>query len=192
VSGDFNKDGFLDLVIANYSSNNLSALLGFGTAGFEDGNGNNYTGSGGQIYAPIPSFNFEDLGLALKVTPHVHGAGSVSLDLDSAVKMLSGRFINGLPVITNRQLTSQVDLPEGQSAVVAGLLTSEDAQAISGIPGLSQLPGIGRLLQVHTSNRSKTEALIMIKARLLSVPADEYAADPPVRLGSETRPYIPN
>ncbi len=191
VEGDFNADGLLDLVVANYTSNDLSALLGFGTAGFHDSTGNSYTASGGQSYTPMPSFNFEDLGLSLKVTPHVHGVDHISLDLDAAVKMLSGQVLNGMPVITNRQLTSTVDLPEGQTAVVAGLLSSQDAHAISGIPGVNQLPVIRQLLQTHTTNRESTEALILIKTHLLSVPADQSPTRE-VRLGSETRPFIPD
>ena len=191
VGADLNRDGLLDLVTANFSSNNLSVLLGFGNAGFHDPNGNNYNGSGGPSYSPPPSFNFEDLGLSLKVTPHVHGVDHISLDIEAAVKMLSGQALNGLPVITNRQLTSVVDLPNGESAVVAGLLSSQDARALTGIPGVNRIPVIERLLQTHTTNRESTEALILIRAQLLSVPADQFAA-PPVRLGSETRPVIPN
>jgi hypothetical protein len=190
VGADFNRDGLPDLAVANFTSNDFSVLLGFGTAGFHDSSGNNYAATGGQSYSPMPSFNFEDLGLSLKVTPHVHGMDHVSLDLDAAVKMLSGQVLNGMPVITNRQLTSTIDLPEGEMAVVAGLLSSQDAHAISGIPGVNEIPVIRQLLQTHTTNRESTEALILIKTHLLSVPADESVA-PLVRLGSETKPFIP-
>jgi hypothetical protein len=191
TGGDFNRDGIEDLLVTNSSSNDLSILLGYGNAGFQDSHGNGYAAAGGQVYTPPPSFNFEDLGLAVKVTPHVHGSKSVFLDIDAAVKTLTGQFLNGLPVITNRQVTSQMDLPAGESVLVAGLLSSQEARAIAGIPGLRQFPGIGRLFENRSTSRENTEVLLLIRTRLLSAPAGPFVSLP-LRLGSETRPAIPN
>jgi type II secretory pathway component GspD/PulD (secretin) len=191
VVADFNRDGFPDLLVTNYTGNDLSILLGYGTTAFHDTSGNSYNATGGQYYTPTPSFNFEDLGLALKVTPHVHGIDHVSLDLEAAVKMLSGQYLNSMPVITNRQLTSQIDLQYGQAAIVAGLLSTQDAHAISGIAGLSQIPAIGRLFQTLSTTRESTQALIVIKAHLISEPPDQFVSTP-IWLGSENRPKIPD
>ena len=191
AGGDFNGDGLQDLITANYSSSNLSMLLGYGTSGFHDASGTSYTGSGGQAYSPFPSFNFEDLGFAFKVTPHVHQMSDITLELDASVKSLSGQTINGMPVITNRQLVSQIDLDDGQWAVVAGLLSTSDSFQISGIPGLSRLPGVGSLSSTRTKNKESDELLILIKPRILNLPAGEFVA-PPVRLGSDTRPLTIN
>ncbi len=188
---DFNSDGFRDLLVTNFTGNDLSILLGYGTTAFRDTSGNSYSATGGQYYTPTPSFNFEDLGLSLKVTPHVHGTEHVSLDLEAAVKMLSGQYLNSLPVITNRQITSQIDLQYGQAAIVAGLLSTQDAHAISGIAGLSQIPALGRLFDTLSSTRESTQALIVIKAHLVSEPPDQFVSTP-IWLGSENRPKIPD
>ncbi|HEY2012798.1 MAG TPA: FG-GAP-like repeat-containing protein, partial [Bryobacteraceae bacterium] len=183
AGADFNRDGYQDLIVANYTSNDFSILLGSGTAGFHDSGGNGYSASGGQAYTPPPAFTFEDLGLAFKVTPHVHGTESVSLEIDAAFKVLTGTAVNGMPVIANRQIVSVVDLKDNEAAMVAGLLNTSEAHVLSGIPGLP-------ILQTNTRNRDSSQVLITVKTHVSSLPADEFV-NAPVRLGSDTRPLIP-
>src|SRR6202043_168516 len=62
----------------------------------------NTTGSG-QVFAPPPTINFEDLGLVLKITPHIHGAEEISLDVEAEFKLLTGQTQNDIPVIANKK-----------------------------------------------------------------------------------------
>ena len=86
----------------------------------------------GAQYVPPPSFTFEDLGVTVKVTPHIHGMGNVTLDLESEFKILSGASANGNPIISARQLKSSVDLREQEWAVIAGLAMSSDSRISTG------------------------------------------------------------
>lgn len=141
------------------------------------------------LLAP-PAFNFEDLGLVLKVTPRVHGLDEVSLELEAEFKVLGGQSLNGIPVIKNRKLQSKVRLREGQWGVVAGLMNTSEARSISGVPGLSRLPGVGRLLRQNTRTSESTEVLVLLKPRLLN-PPPPAAPLPALYLGSESRLRIP-
>ncbi len=144
---------------------------------------------GGTSYMMPPNFNFEDLGLVLKVTPRVHGTEEVSLELDAEFKVLSGASFNGIPVISNRKLQSKVRLREGQWGVVAGLINLSDTRSVSGWPGLSRLPLLGQALRQHTRSGDSTEILVLLKPQLLDPPPAGPA--PPVYLGSESRLRIP-
>ena len=71
---------------------------------------------GEQVYTPPPTFNFEDLGLVLKITPKVHDSKEVSLDVEAEFKVLGASSFNGIPVIGNRKFTNHVRLQFDQSA----------------------------------------------------------------------------
>lgn len=190
AAGSFNNSGYLGLLVANYATGDFSVLLGAGNGSFINPSGSTYGSTGGTSYAPPPAFNYEDLGLVVKMTPHVHGVDEVGLELDAEIKLLTGNFTDGVPEIAQRKLTSQVQLRTGECAVVAGLLSDSQARSILGIPGLSALPGLGPLLQTNTKNISDEQVLIVIKPVLIDLPPDQFVARP-VWVGSETRPRTP-
>jgi len=144
----------------------------------------------GQVYKPPPSFTFEDLGINLKVTPRIHGMDEVTLDLETEFKVLAGSSSNGIPIISNRKLTSKIRLREGEWGVVAGLLTSSEARSISGVAGLSSIPVLGRLLQHNNKDETTSDVLLIIKPRLLNLPPDQFVT-PTIWTGSENRPITP-
>jgi len=190
ISGDFNHDNIADLVVANSTGNDFAILLGSGTGSFYDSNGNYYTASGGQAYTPPPAFTFQDLGLSIKVTPHVHGTEGIMLDLDAQVQLLTGAALDGVPVISHRQLTSQVELKPDKWGVLSGLLTTSEARSIAGIAGLASLPGIGPLMKQTTKTHDNDQLLILIKANLVSLPANQWV-NREIPVGTETRPLDP-
>jgi general secretion pathway protein D len=96
--------------------------------------------------APIPQVQYEDLGLIFKVTPRIErGSDDVTLKLDLKIQALQGSMLNGLPVLTNRSYTADIHLVDGASALVVGDLSRTESNAISGTPGLSELPGFTAL-----------------------------------------------
>ena len=91
--------------------------------------------------APIPQVQYQDLGLTLKVTPRIDRSDDVVLKLDLKIQALQGATLNGLPVLTNRNYTADIRLHQGASALVVGDLSRQESNAISGTPGLTELPG---------------------------------------------------
>jgi general secretion pathway protein D len=144
----------------------------------------------GQVFQPPPSFTFEDLGVQVKVTPHVHGVDGVTLAVETSFELLTGQTVNGIPIIGRRQMNNQVRLLDGEWAVVAGLMGKTDAKTQPGFWGLSQLPLIGHLFKQTTRDKENQNLLIAIRPHLLSLPPDQVVA-PKVRVGSETRPFTP-
>ncbi len=190
VVGSFDSTVYPGLMVANFATDDFSVLIGAGNGSFYNSSGGTYSYSGGTSYAPPPAFNFEDLGLALKMTPHIHGVDEVGLELEAEIKLLTGNSIDGVPVISQRKVTSQVQLRAGESAIVAGLITTDEARSILGIPGLSGLPGLGPLLRTNTHNNDSNEILIVIKPVVIDLPPDQFVSRP-LWIGSEARPLTP-
>jgi len=190
ATSDLNRDQYPDLLVANFATSNFSVLLGSGNGGFHDSSGTSYQYSGGQTYAPPPAFSFEDLGLLIKATPHVHGTGEIGLELEAEIKLLTGNSVDGVPEIAQRKLQSQVQLHNGETAIVAGLLSATEARSLLGIAGLSTLPGLGPLLRSNSRNRESTEVLILVKPVLVGLPPNQFVTRP-LWVGSEARPLTP-
>ncbi len=135
---------------------------------------------------PPPTIQFEDLGLTLKITPHVHGTDEVTLDVEAQYELLGAQTANGVPTLDNRKYQSSVRLLTGQEAVITGLLTKTEARSLSGIAGLASVPIIGKMLSQNTNSTDRSDTLIVITPRLVSLPPDNNS--PALLTGTETRP----
>ncbi|MCU1325385.1 MAG: type and secretion system protein, partial [Bryobacterales bacterium] len=146
--------------------------------------------SQGQVFTPPPAFTFADLGLTLKVTPFVHSMGEVSLNVETSFEVLTGDSVNDIPIIGRRALNAQVRLQSGEWAVIGGIMGVTKSKAISGYPGLIQIPGLGYLFRKTSSADTESNVLIGLRPRLLSLPPDQIITQA-LRVGSDLRPYTP-
>ena len=89
----------------------------------------------------VPQFQYEDLGITLKLTPQILRSNTVSLALDMKVEALAGSSLNNIPILDNRALTSTITVPAGQTAMLATLVSSSEMKALTGLPGLNDIPG---------------------------------------------------
>ena len=95
----------------------------------------------GSTQTTVPQFQFEDLGITLKLTPHVQHGSDINLALDMKIEALGGSSINSIPILNNRALTSTITMPDGKMAMLAALVSRNEIRSIDGLPGISELPG---------------------------------------------------
>jgi len=123
---------------------------------------------GNQSYVPpFPSVSYEDLGLSLKAKPIIHGGGDVSVALELQVRSLTGQSSNGVPVIANQEYKGGIRLSDGETAVVAGEITTNDQLSMAGIPGIAAIPGLNQAASDNTRMKEEDELLILITPHVL-------------------------
>lgn len=112
--------------------------------------------------AAFPSVNYEDLGLTVKAKPSITSSSDVGLKLELSLKALAGQAVNGVPVIGNREYKGSITLADGEPAVIAGQVTHSETLALSGIPGLGQVPGLNKITTTNTKQLEDDELLLVI------------------------------
>jgi len=86
----------------------------------------------------------------------------VALQLAINLRALSGAAINGVPVIGNREFNGSITLVDGEPAVIAGEVTHSETLALSGIPGLGQVPGLNKVTTTNSKQLEDNELLIVL------------------------------
>jgi type II secretory pathway component GspD/PulD (secretin) len=110
----------------------------------------------------IPQVQYQDLGLNLKATPKVLRDGNVTLKIDMKIDALSGTTVNGNPVLNNRAWSGVVTLKQGEAVEVVSDMDKSQTRAVSGMPGLSEIPGLNNFTGVDTQKNYATLLIIMM------------------------------
>ncbi|MGK5063693.1 type II and III secretion system protein family protein [Janthinobacterium sp. LB3P112] len=145
--------------------------------------------AGGKIFIPVGQDNNKitleerEYGVGLRFTPTVLSGGRINLKVAPEVSELSregvgisaagvsGRSI--LPVITTRRASTTVQLYDGQSYAIGGLIKNNQVSNITGVPWLSEVPILGALFRSTDFQHDRTELLFVITAHLVKpLPAD--------------------
>lgn len=115
----------------------------------------------------IPQIQYEDLGLTLKAVPTVQKSGRISMKLDLKVEALAGSVINNIPILASRQYVSEVTVADGESAMLLSSLSQSESAALSGLPGLGELPGFQTATATKTTETDSSELVLLITPHIV-------------------------
>ena len=116
--------------------------------------------TGGVAQQPITSFNYENIGVNIDITPRTHHDGQVSLALKILVSSISGTGFGGLPTFGNREINTVIRLQDGETNLLAGLIRDDERRVLEGVPGLSDIPLVGRLF-AHTRRQTQESDIVL-------------------------------
>lgn len=122
-----------------------------------------------------PQIEYQDLGLTLKATPRVDRDRIVHIALDFKVQSLTGQSSNGIPVLASRQFTSNVSARDGDSIMLVSTLSRQESRALSGIPGLSEIPGTN-LSTNHNRVFDTTDLVLVMTPHIVGQAHHEMSA----------------
>ncbi len=124
--------------------------------------------------ATIPQITYEDLGVTLRATPVIQKSGHVSLALDLKIEALAGGSANGIPVLASRQFSSNITLASGESALMVSSVSKTETAALTGLPGLSELPGFQMPTQ-KDAERDSSQLVVVVTPHVVRRRSDLLA-----------------
>ena len=143
--------------------------------------------AGGEVFMPVPqssgsgataiTLQEEEFGVGLKFTPTVLGNGRINLrvapevsELSPTGVTLSATNVSGtsiLPLITTRRASTTVQMNDGESFAIGGLISNNVTGALKAIPGIGEVPILGALFRSTSFQQDRSELVFIITAHLV-------------------------
>ena len=144
---------------------------------------------GGNI-VPITSFQYQDVGITINIEPRVHHNKEVTLKLTVEVSQVSGQVSGGggqasQPIIGTRTIESTIRLKDGETNFLAGLIRQDNSFSDTGVPGLSDIPVIGRLFSKNSTDNRRTDVILTLTPHIVRLPDITEEDLLPIWVGTE-------
>jgi len=145
--------------------------------------------TGGISQQPITSFEYKNVGVNIDITPRVHHDGEVTINLKLEISQVGPLYLN-LPTFSSRTVTSVLRLKEGETSVLAGLISDVERTSLSGIPGFADLPFIGKLFAHNKKEVQETDILMTLTPHVVRRPQLTEEDLRSFQVGGETSPLL--
>ena len=117
---------------------------------------------------PFQTISRNEVGIRLQVTPHINEGDAVVLDISQEVSAIAA-VTGAVDLITNkRTLKTSVMVPDNTILVLGGLITDDLRETEEAVPGLSKIPGLGRLFRYNSAESVKRNLMIFIRPRIMT------------------------
>ena len=194
--GTYDRGNFiLNLAIEAAKENGSAKVLAEPTLTTLSGQEANFL-SGGEFPIPVPdddglTVQFKEFGIGLKFVPVVLDSDQINLKLNISVSELANIASISLgtssddffvPSLTKRSAASTVELADGQTMAIAGLLNENMREVVNKFPGLGDIPVLGHLFRSQQFEKGETELVIMVTPHLakpinpdeIDLPTDQF------------------
>ena len=126
----------------------------------------NTANTAGSNVVPITSYQYQNVGIDVSITPRVHHNEEISLTLDIEVSDLGGQ-IGDQPIIGSRNIQTSIRLRDGETNFLAGLIRTNESNNQNGIPGLAEIPVLGRLFSKKKSENRRTDIVLTLTPHII-------------------------
>ncbi len=154
----------------------------------------NTTGTIGTSVVPITSFTYQEVGIVIEIEPRVHHNNEVSLNLNVEVSQLGEQVSTGqnqtAPSINTRQISSVIRLKDGETNLLAGMISDDGTEGRSGFPGLIDTPILGRIFSSSTSTRRSKDLVLTLTPHIIRIPDIREEDMVPLFIGTRNNPHL--
>ena len=128
----------------------------------------------GSSVVPITSFTYQNVGITVRVKPRVHHNKEVTLEVEVEISQLSGSVETSSgqnqPIIGTRTIQTVIRLRDGETNLLAGLIQHTSNDTRSGVAGLMDVPGMGRVFSSNNLQSQETEIVMTLTPRIVRIP----------------------
>ena len=129
--------------------------------------------------AVVNTIDYKNTGIILHVQPRVNSDGSVLLDVEQEISSVPNADTNAAttsstltPTISERKVKSELSVPNGQTVLLAGLVSETQSITHSGVPVLDQIPVVGAAFVNKDKSANRTELVLFIRPQVIRSGAD--------------------
>lgn len=123
--------------------------------------------TGGVPQQPVTTFQYENIGVNIVVTPRLHHDNQVSIALEVRLSTISGTGYGGLPKFGNRSVNTVLRLGDGETSLLAGLINDVERTSLTGTPGLASVPLLGRVFSANTKEVEESDIVLTLTPRII-------------------------
>ena len=123
--------------------------------------------TGGLPQQPVTTFQYENIGVNILVTPRVHHDNQVSIALEVRLSTISGTGFGGLPTFGNRSVNTVLRLGDGETSLLAGLINDVERISLAGTPGLASVPLLGRMFSANKKEVEESDIVLTLTPRII-------------------------
>ncbi|MBP5787581.1 MAG: hypothetical protein J6Y19_07185, partial [Kiritimatiellae bacterium] len=117
----------------------------------------------------IQNIERQDVGIKLALTPHVNPDREIQLELNPSIEaVVEGGGDNYTPTISKREVKTTVTVPDRSTVVLSGLIREDEAEIVSKVPLLGDIPLLGWLFRNTQKKKERTNLLIFVTPRIVT------------------------
>jgi general secretion pathway protein D len=150
---------------------------------------------GGGYSQPVTSYTYQDIGVKIEIEPKVHHNHEITIKLKVEISAIAGN-IKGTgstpdqPIIGTRESNSVIRLQDGETSMMAGLISQEERHSLVGLPGISEIPILRRLFSNNSDTKDKTDVVMLLTPHIVRMPNITEADIKPVWVGTADNPKL--
>jgi general secretion pathway protein D len=146
---------------------------------------------GAPAQQPITSYQLQEVGINIELTPQIHHDGLISLEMKFELTFITNPGTERIPpTIGNRAVTTIIKLRDNETSILAGLLRDTERKSLRGFPFLSQVPILKEIFSGNTNEIEQTDIILTLTPRIIRFPEIDESDLELLWVGTQSQPGL--